>query len=737
MRDTRAPMVAGFLLLALAFALVLALVLTLPGVRAQALPTLSVTATVTVGSLSTSYKGFSALGGSSVGPSGSFGSISPTTFTYDSTTFTYQNVTFDLGAQQFWVIVTPCPTSAQQAAFDSITPNSSAASPPGPFSFTNDFQNNDNANVCHLNLLTDNDVVLASNSGFNISNNSTVDFTLHLDYPSSTAQSNSHSLTVTNGSSGSDEGYSFTDAINLSPDADFGALSNIKFTYPTSSTSFTYYNLTYNTTSNKFRIVVSRPCSASADLRYHFKSLTVNDGSSDTGRPETVFPIEAASTSTVSSACFFVLETAGQTALTDVKTGFADTSSSVYLTLEAPPEGAHTLSITNDNNGPTYPDRGFSRLPSASTLIQSSPFGSASPLAFTHLNAVYTHRSLTHDDTEDQFTMYIAPCPSSASVDDDFRSLTVNYESTDTGRPETVIPFTDRARVTEASVCYLRLRAGRPDSLTDAQTGFADTDTEVQVTVEDHFTPLPTSPPPTPSARLINPVHEVNMVMAAGDVTTSDLGYRAASAGVTGVGSLTPGSFSFNGRTYTVTEIVWVDASDSIFVELGACDQGEIVLASGQFDGVEYTYETDNACNSNNRHSWGVAETVAVAPFGSGVSHNVALRIVPGPSSAVSPPDRFRAPGMTHRGASLKDTICFLPDSLGEGLCGPLMVFIPTLFAVGLMFSIGVRNPMWLAGAGVVVLAAMGAIVMPGPIMVIGFVVAAAGAVALVMLFKR
>ena len=386
---------------------------------------------------------------------------------------------------------------------------------------------------------------------------------------------------------------------------------------------------------------------------------------------------------------------------------------------------------------PPTPTGLFSRLPAASTLVQSSPFGSASPLAFTHLNAVYTHRSLTHDDTEDRFTMYITPCPSSASVDDDFRSLTVNYQSTDTGRPETVIPFTDRARVTEASVCYLRLRAGRPASLTDVQTGFADTDTEVRVTVVDYFTPLPTSPPPTPSGRIINPVHEVNLVMAAGDVTTSDLGYRAASPGVTGVGSLTPGSFSFNGRTYTVTEIIWVDASDSIFVELGACDQSEIVLASGQFDGVEYTYETDNACNSNNRHAWGVTETVAVAPFGSGVSHNVALRIVPGPSSAVSPPDRFRAPGMTHRGASLKDTICFLPDSLGEGLCGPLMVFIPTLFAVGLMFSIGVRNPMWLAGAGVVVLAAMGAIVMPGPIMVIGFVVAAAGAVALVMLFKR
>ena len=729
-------MVAGSLLLALAFALVLALVfvLTLPGVQAQALPKLSVTATVTVGS-SGGYRGFSSMGSSTEGLSSNFGSISPTTFSYDSTTFTYTQVVYDTDDNKFWAMVTPCPTAAQRGAFDSFTPNSSASSPPDAIDWDYANERTDTTSVCYLSLSTDDNVVSDTNSGFDVSTGSTVDFTLHFDYPSATAQSDSHSLTVTNGSSGSDQGYSFTDAIGLSPDADFGAVSNLTFTY--SSTTFTHYNLTYNTSSNKFRIVVSRACSASAGLRYHFKSLTVNYGSSNTDRPETVFPIDTVSTTTVSSDCFFVLETAAQSALTDVKTGFADTSSDVYLTLDDPPEGAHTLSITNDNNGPTYPDRGFSRLPSTSTLVQSSPFGSASPLAFTHLNTVYTHSSLTHDDTNDRFTMYITPCPSLSSVDDDFRSLTVNYESTDTGRPETVIPFTDRARVTEASVCYLRLRAGRPDSLTDVQTGFADTDTEVRVTVEDYFTPLPTSPAPTPSARRVNPVHEVNLDMAAGDITTSDVGYRAASAGVTGVGSLTPGSFSFNGRTYTVTEIIWVDASDSIFVELGDCDQGEIVLASGQFDGVEYTYETDDACNSNNRHSWGVAESVAVAPFGSGVTHKVVLRIVPGPSSSESPPDRFGDPGGTHRGASLKDTICFLPDSLGEGLCGPLMVFVPTLFSIGLMFSIGVRNPMWLAGAGIVVLAAMGAIVMPGPIMVIGFVVAAAGALALVMLFKR
>ena len=282
--NTGAPKAAaGIGLAALAVALVVALMSSFTSspapVHAQALPQIPITATVTVGSYA-DWKGFSAMGSSSLGPAQSFGSISPTTFSYDSTTFTYQNVTYDTDDNKFWVIVTPCPTSAQEDGFDSIIPDSSASSPPGPFSFTYAGQNTDNANVCHLGLTTD------ANSGFDISNNSTVDFTLLFDYPSSTVQANSHSVTVTNGSSGSDEGYSFTGAIGLSPDANFGSISNIQFTYPNTSTSFTYYNLGYNTTSNKFRIVVSRPCTASADLRYHFQSLTVNYQSTGATRPQ-------------------------------------------------------------------------------------------------------------------------------------------------------------------------------------------------------------------------------------------------------------------------------------------------------------------------------------------------------------------------------------------------------------------------------------------------------------------
>ena len=233
MRDARAPMAAGFLLLTLAFALALALafVLTLPGVHAQAAPKISVTATVTVGSQS-DWKGFSAMGSSTLGPTQSFGSISPTTFTYDSTTFTYQLAVYDDDDNKLWVMVTPCPTSAQQGAFDSITPNSSASSPPSAIDWDWVGQQTDSASVCHLGLVTDDDSVTDTESGFDITNGNTVDFTLHFDYPSATAQSNSHSLTVTNGSSGSGQGYSFTDAIGLSPDDNFGIISNIHIHLP-------------------------------------------------------------------------------------------------------------------------------------------------------------------------------------------------------------------------------------------------------------------------------------------------------------------------------------------------------------------------------------------------------------------------------------------------------------------------------------------------------------------------
>ena len=90
-------------------------------------------------------------------------------------------------------------------------------------------------------------------------------------------------------------------------------------------------------------------------------------------------------------------------------------------------------------------------------------------------------------------------------------------------------------------------------------------------------------------------------------------------------------------------------------------------------------------------------------------------------------------------GGGLKRTICALPDLfLGEGSCAPLMIFTPPLVVVASLFGVaGVRNPMILSGAGLVAMSAMSAIVLPGPVMVIGFVVASLGVTSTLLLLRR
>ena len=92
-----------------------------------------------------------------------------------------------------------------------------------------------------------------------------------------------------------------------------------------------------------------------------------------------------------------------------------------------------------------------------------------------------------------------------------------------------------------------------------------------------------------------------------------------------------------------------------------------------------------------------------------------------------------------HKRGTLKDTICALPDTiLVEGACAPIAVFIPMLIVVSILLTVfSVKNPMIIAGAGIVTMTLMGAIVTPGPIMIIGFVLSALGMSAVVIMIKR
>ncbi len=87
----------------------------------------------------------------------------------------------------------------------------------------------------------------------------------------------------------------------------------------------------------------------------------------------------------------------------------------------------------------------------------------------------------------------------------------------------------------------------------------------------------------------------------------------------------------------------------------------------------------------------------------------------------------------------LRSTICSLPSAiLDPGACAPLMIFGAPLAVIAGMFLVGgVRNPMILAGAGLVAMSGMSAIVLPSPIMIAGFVVASLGVTATLLLLRR
>ena len=107
--------------------------------------------------------------------------------------------------------------------------------------------------------------------------------------------------------------------------------------------------------------------------------------------------------------------------------------------------------------------------------------------------------------------------------------------------------------------------------------------------------------------------------------------------------------------------------------------------------------------------------------------------------SVGSPGDDTKDGGVgVHRRGSIKGTICALPDMiLGGGFCGPLMVFIPPLVLVVVLLGVGVSSPIVLAGVGITAMVGMAAIVLPGPIMIVAFVVAAAGSGAFVLMMRR
>ena len=95
--------------------------------------------------------------------------------------------------------------------------------------------------------------------------------------------------------------------------------------------------------------------------------------------------------------------------------------------------------------------------------------------------------------------------------------------------------------------------------------------------------------------------------------------------------------------------------------------------------------------------------------------------------------------GPSHERSGIRGTMCAPMDMiLGESACTPLLVFVPPLIIAALLLLVfGVTNPMVLGGVSVATMAGMSAFMMPNPVLIIGFIIAAAGLGALMLLIRR
>ena len=94
--------------------------------------------------------------------------------------------------------------------------------------------------------------------------------------------------------------------------------------------------------------------------------------------------------------------------------------------------------------------------------------------------------------------------------------------------------------------------------------------------------------------------------------------------------------------------------------------------------------------------------------------------------------------GESFKMSDLRDTICQPLDSkLGPGACSATVVFLVPLAVFGGMWVGGIRHPFALSGGAVVGMCGAAALVFPSVIMVTGFLIAAAGAGAGMLVLKR
>ena len=244
------------------------------------------------------------------------------------------------------------------------------------------------------------------------------------------------------------------------------------------------------------------------------------------------------------------------------------------------------------------------------------------------------------------------------------------------------------------------------------------------------------TPAPTPRPTFQPPGVTVARTITAGadPRNSSRRGYGADFGGTGAYGLIDDNTLEYGGETYTIEAIKC--CQDYLTLEITPC-LGEGVVQSVAVDNAVYTisYRACWVSRGSPLSRWQNQDDSRSANlFTDGQDHAIAITLKnPTPATRIG----LGAGQPRHEGQTLRDTLCALPSRLGDGICAPVVVFLAPLFLVGLMFGVGLRQPLVLAVVGLGMMAGMGAIVMPGPILIVVFGLAAAGLVALLIMLRR
>ena len=243
--------------------------------------------------------------------------------------------------------------------------------------------------------------------------------------------------------------------------------------------------------------------------------------------------------------------------------------------------------------------------------------------------------------------------------------------------------------------------------------------------------------------------HDAEPVVMQPEEVAGRIGYLAADA----LGSVDPGAIDVFGVEHTISEISLT--GDELTVQLAPCvdvweiaaitlgppsdgtgRQGDLVIGDDPAEASQLTLGAASCTNDGSR--WvvdGIPSDSLEVGHGT-ISVRFHVRSLTTSRSTVV--EDSGTGGLWAERKGLRGMICALPDALiGEGACAPLTIFPSAIAVVVGMLVVGIRNPIALSGAGIIAMAGMSAIVMPAPVMVAGFIIAALGVTALLLLVKR